>query len=223
MKHHEKHRSARAGWLRAAMLGSNDAIVSTSSLMIGIASAQASVHATVLAGIAGLAAGAMSMAIGEYISVSSQRDAELADIAMERRELDAAPDAELRELAAIYVRRGLDKDLAMQVARQLSASDMLGAHLRDELGIEPESRARPMQAAVTSAVTFATSASLPIVGYWLLPSIATIAVIALVALAASGAIGAYLGGANRLIAALRVVAGGAVAMAVTAGVGYLAA
>ena len=132
------------------------------------------------------------------------------------------PEAELRELAAIYIKRGLDKELAMQVAQQLSAHDNLGAHLKDELGIEPATRARPLEAAVTSAVTFATSAALPIVGFWLIPSAVTIAVIALVTLAAAGAIGAYVGGARTLVAAARVVAGGAVAMAVTAGVGHLA-
>jgi vacuolar iron transporter family protein len=218
----ETHRSHKTSWLRAAMLGTNDAIVSTSSLMIGIAAADASTHATIVAGIAGLAAGAMSMAIGEYISVSTQHDAEEADIALEKRELATMPDAELRELAAIYVHRGLDKDLAMKVAQQLSEHDRLGAHLKDELGIEPHTRARPVEAALTSMVTFAVSAALPIVAFWLVPRIYTIAIVALVVLAVAGLLGAYFGGAKRLVAAARVTVGGALAMAVTAGVGHLA-
>jgi VIT1/CCC1 family predicted Fe2+/Mn2+ transporter len=147
----EKHRSGRAGWLRAAVLGSDDAIVSTASLMIGVAAASASKSAILVAGVAGLVAGAMSMAVGEYVSVSSQRDAEQADIGLEAQELAGNPQAELDELAQIYVKRGLDKDLAMKVAEQLSARDRLGAHMRDELGIDQASLSRPLQAAWISA------------------------------------------------------------------------
>ena len=158
----EMHRSGRIGWLRAAVLGSDDAIVSTASLMIGVAAASASKQAILVAGVAGLVAGAMSMAVGEYVSVSSQRDAEQADIGRERLELTAEPQAELQELAMIYEKRGLEKDLAMKVAVQLSAGDRLGAHLRDELGIDQTSLARPMQAAWISAASFAFFATIPI-------------------------------------------------------------
>src|SRR5436190_18592519 len=154
-RHREIHRSGRSGWLRAAVLGSNDAIVSTASLMMGIAATHASTDAILISGFAALSAGAMSMAVGEYVSVSSTADAEAADIAREKQELVESPDAELQELAGIYHKRGLDKDLAMKVAKQLSAHDSLGAHLRDELGIEEASRARPFQAAWISAVRFA--------------------------------------------------------------------
>src|SRR5581483_2139418 len=169
-KHRERHRTGRTGWLRAAVLGSNDAIVSTSSLMLGVAASNASREATLVAGVAGLVAGAMSMAVGEYVSVSSQRDAELADIARENEELATQPAAELRELAGIYVKRGLTPSLALQVAEQLSAHDKLGAHLRDELGLDPEDGARPLQAAWVSAVSFATFAALPIVAMLLAPA-----------------------------------------------------
>jgi VIT1/CCC1 family predicted Fe2+/Mn2+ transporter len=158
----EMHRSGRAGWLRAAVLGSDDAIVSTASLMIGVAAASASKQAILVAGVAGLVAGAMSMAVGEYVSVSSQRDAEQADIGREKQELATEPQAELQELAMIYVKRGLEKDLAMKVAEQLSAGDRLGAHLRDELGIDQASLSRPMQAAWISAASFAFFATIPI-------------------------------------------------------------
>src|SRR3954454_1351761 len=144
-KHREHHHSGRAGWLRAGVLGSNDAIVSTASLMIGVGASSASTHSMFVAGIAALFAGSMSMAVGEYVSVSSQRDAEESDIAKEKQELATQPDAELQELAGIYVKRGLDKELAMQVARELSEHDRLGAHLRDELGIDPKSHPRPLQ------------------------------------------------------------------------------
>jgi VIT1/CCC1 family predicted Fe2+/Mn2+ transporter len=222
--HAELHQSARAGWLRAAVLGADDAIVSTSSLMIGVAASAASKGAILIAGVAGLVAGAMSMAAGEYVSVSSQRDAELADIEIEKRELAQAPRAELRELAGIYVKRGLNKDLAMKVAEQLSARDGLGAHLRDELGLDPSSLARPLQAAWASAASFGSFALLPIVGLLVAPPVLRIPVIAavsLVALAALGALGGRMGGASAGRAALRVTIGGALAMGVTAAIGRL--
>src|SRR5512147_639238 len=156
--HRETHKSGRTGWLRAAVLGSNDAIVSVSSLMIGVGAADASKQTILIAGVAGLVAGSMSMAVGEFVSVSAQRDSEQADVAREKKELATSPDAELHELAAIYQHRGLDKDLAMTVAKQLSARDRLGAHLRDELGIEGRTSARPFQAAWISAVSFAAFA-----------------------------------------------------------------
>jgi len=220
----EKHQSGRAGWLRAAVLGSNDAIVSTASLMIGVLASSASQGAILIAGIAGLVAGAMSMAVGEYVSVSSQRDAERADIAREKRELAGHPEAELRELAAIYVKRGLDKDLAMQVAEQLSAHDRLGSHMRDELGIDQASLARPMQAAWISAVSFATFALIPIAALLVSPAalrLPMIAALSLASLAALGALGGHLGGAPVIRASLRVTVGGALAMAVTAAIGRL--
>src|SRR5579863_9072648 len=158
----EVHRSGRAGWLRAAVLGSDDAIVSTASLMIGVAAASASQQAILIAGVAGLVAGAMSMAVGEYVSVSAQRDSEQADIEVEQKELAGAPQSELNELATIYVKRGLEKELALKVAQQLSIHDRLGSHVRDELGIEPDSLARPLQAAWISAVSFALFAAVPI-------------------------------------------------------------
>ena len=161
--HGEIHRSQRAGWLRAAVLGADDAIVSTASLMIGVAASAASKDAILIAGVAGLVAGSMSMAVGEYVSVSSQRDAERADIELEQRELEGQPRAELEELTMIYVQRGLDQQLARRVAEQLSARDRLGAHLRDELGIDPRALARPLQAAWISAVSFASFALVPIV------------------------------------------------------------
>lgn len=223
-RHHEKHRSGRANWLRAAVLGSNDAIVSTASVMMGVAASNASRDAILIAGVAGLVAGAMSMAAGEYVSVSSQRDAEHADIAIEKEELARSPEAELHELATIYVHRGLDKQLAMQVAKQLSEHDGLGAHLRDELGITDERRARPLQAAWISAVSFAFFALVPVLALLVAPAslrMPAIAGVTLVSLASLGALGGYLGGASVLRASLRVTLGGALAMAVTAGVGHL--
>jgi VIT1/CCC1 family predicted Fe2+/Mn2+ transporter len=220
----ERHRSGRAGWLRAAVLGSDDAIVSTSSLMIGVAAASASREAVLVAGVAGLVAGAMSMAVGEYVSVSSQRDAERADIGLETRELAADPLAELQELAMIYVKRGLEMDLAMKVARQLSEHDRLGAHMRDELGIDQASLARPIQAAWISAASFACFALVPIVGFVVAPAglrIPGIAALSLVGLATLGAIGGHLGGAPLGRAALRVTIGGILAMIVTALVGRI--
>jgi VIT1/CCC1 family predicted Fe2+/Mn2+ transporter len=220
----ETHRSGRAAWLRAAVLGSDDAIVSTASLMIGVAATSASKEAILVAGVAGLVAGSMSMAAGEYVSVSSQRDSENADIEVEKEELATEPHAELQELAMIYRRRGLDKELAMKVAEQLSAHDRLGAHLRDELGIDHASLSRPFQAAWISAASFATFAMIPIAGLLVAPAslrIPVIASLSLASLAALGALGGYLGGAPLGRAALRVTIGGALAMAVTAAVGRL--
>lgn len=218
------HRSGRAGWLRAAVLGSDDAIVSTASLMIGVAASSASNGTILVAGVTGLVAGSMSMAVGEYVSVSSQRDAEQADIEREERELTREPQAELRELTMIYVKRGLEKGLAMKVAKQLSARDRLGAHMRDELGIDQASLARPMQAAWISAASFASFAVVPIVGLLVAPvalRIPVIAVLSLASLAALGAFGGHLGGAPLGRASLRVTLGGALAMAVTAAVGRI--
>ena len=220
----EMHRSGRAGWLRAAVLGSDDAIVSTASLMIGVAAASASKGAILVAGVAGLVAGAMSMAVGEYVSVSSQRDAEQADIVREKRELAEQPQAELRELAMIYVKRGLDEELAMKVAVQLSARDRLGAHMLDELGIDQKSLARPMQAAWISALSFACFAVVPIATLLVAPAalrIPMIAALSLQSLAALGAFGGHLGGAPLGRASLRVTLGGALAMAVTALIGRI--
>ena len=224
LRHTETHRSGRAVWIRAAVLGSDDAIVSTASLMIGVAASSASRGAILVAGVAGLVAGAMSMAAGEYVSVSSQRDAEKADIEREKRELAGQPRAELAELVAIYVGRGLDKDLAQRVAEQLSAHDRLGAHLRDELGIDADSLARPLQAAWISALSFACFALIPILGLLIAPAdwrIQLIATLSLVSLAALGVFGGYLGGAPLGRAGLRVTVGGALAMAVTAAIGRL--
>jgi VIT1/CCC1 family predicted Fe2+/Mn2+ transporter len=218
------HRSGRAGWLRAAVLGSDDAIVSTASLMIGVAASSAPKGAILVAGVAGLVAGAMSMAVGEFVSVSSQRDAEQADIQRETGELADQPEAELHELALIYVKRGLDNELAMKVAEQLSARDRLGAHMRDELGIDQKSLARPLQAAWISAVSFAGFAVLPIAALLVAPAslrLPAIAALSLASLAALGAFGGHLGGAPIGRAAARVTLGGALAMAVTAVIGRI--
>jgi VIT1/CCC1 family predicted Fe2+/Mn2+ transporter len=220
----EMHRSGRVGWLRAAVLGADDAIVSTASLMIGVAAASASEGAILVAGVAGMVAGAMSMAVGEYVSVSSQRDAEQADISLEKQELASEPQAELQELAMIYVNRGLEQDLAMKVAEQLSAHDRLGSHMRDELGIDQASLARPLQAAWISAASFASFAVVPIVALLVAPAalrIPMIAAFSLVSLAALGAFGGHLGGAPLGRAALRVTIGGALAMTVTALIGKI--
>jgi VIT1/CCC1 family predicted Fe2+/Mn2+ transporter len=220
----ERHRSGRVGWLRAAVLGSDDAIVSTASLMIGVAASSAPKVAILVAGVAGLVAGAMSMAVGEYVSVSSQRDAEQADIGLEKRELASEPQAELQELALIYVKRGLEPGLAMEVAQQLSAHDQLGAHMRDELGIDQASLARPLQAAWISAASFAGFALVPIAALLVAPAALRIPLIAassLVSLAALGAFGGHLGGAPLGRAALRVTLGGALAMSVTAVIGRI--
>jgi VIT1/CCC1 family predicted Fe2+/Mn2+ transporter len=222
--HHEVHLSVRGGWLRAAVLGSDDAIVSTASLMIGVTASAASKTTILVAGVAGLVAGAMSMAVGEYVSVSSQRDAERADIDREKRELASDPAAELKELATIYVKRGLDPELAREVAEQLSAHDRLGAHLRDELGIQPSSRARPLQAACISAVSFGLFALVPILALLVSPAalrVPVIAVLSLSSLSALGALGARLGGAPMGRAVLRVTVGGGFAMLVTAAIGRL--
>jgi len=216
--------SRRAQWLRAAVLGADDAIVSTSSLMIGVAASSASTAAILVAGVAGMVAGSMSMAAGEYVSVSSQRDAEDADIAREEAELAGSPSAELHELATLYEKRGLDKELAHRVAEQLMAKDPLGSHLRDELGIEPSDLARPLQAAWISAASFSTFAAIPIASLLVAPTqarVAAIALVSLVSLGSLGALGAHLGGAPRLRAALRVTLGGALAMAATGLVGRL--
>jgi vacuolar iron transporter family protein len=220
----EVHRSKRAGWLRAAVLGADDGIVSTASLIIGVAAASGSKHAILIAGIAGLVAGSTSMAVGEYVSVSAQRDSQQADIEIEQKELANAPGAELHELATIYVKRGLEDDLAMQVARQLSARNRLDSHLRDELGIEMGSLARPLQAAWISAASFASFAMLPIAALVIVPqsvNILATAAVSLVSLAALGAFGGHLGGAPLVRAALRVTIGGGLAMAGTALIGRL--
>jgi len=223
-RHGEIHRSQRAGWLRAAVLGADDAIVSTASLMIGVAASAANKDTIMISGVAGLVAGAMSMAVGEYVSVSSQRDAEQADIEREQSELEGQPRAELDELTLIYVHRGLDKELARRVAEQLSARDRLGAHLRDELGIDPQELARPLQAAWISALSFGGFATLPIAALLVSPAsvrMAAIAGLSLLGLGALGALGAWLGGAPMARAALRVCLGGGLAMAITAGIGKI--
>jgi vacuolar iron transporter family protein len=220
----EVHLSHRSNWLRAAVLGANDGILSTASLVLGVAAAGASGHAIVTAGIAGLMAGALSMAAGEYVSVSSQRDTEGADLRLEERELSNDPEGELHELAAIYERRGVPADLALQVATALSSGGALAAHARDELGLDEQRGARPLQAAWTSAVSFSAGAILPLVAIGVSPSSARVVVCVAVTLAALvllGDIGARLGGAPRLRAIGRVLAWGVVAMAVTAAIGAL--
>jgi len=222
--HREEHRTERIGWLRAAVLGANDGIVSTSSLIVGVAAAEASRGSIVLAGAAGVVAGAMSMAAGEYVSVSSQADTESSDLERERTELATDPDSELLELTGIYVRRGLDESLAKQVAEQLTAHDALGAHLRDELGISEALSARPVQAALASAGTFAVGAAMPLLTVVISPDgyiVPLVAGASLVFLAILGGISARVGGANVVRAAARVTFWGALAMALTAGVGAL--
>ncbi len=223
-RHPERHRSDRIGWLRASVLGANDGIVSTASLIVGVAAA-ATPHAGILvAGVAGLVAGSMSMAAGEYVSVSSQSDTEEADLARERTELAESPASELEELVGIYIRRGLEPEVARKVAEQLTAHDALAAHARDELGIVAANTARPVQAAIASAISFAVGAALPLFVAWFLPgdrlSIGVVAV-SLCSLAALGAAGARGGGAPMGRASLRVLFWGALAMALTAGVGKL--
>ncbi len=220
----ERHGTGRTGWLRAAVLGANDGIISTSSLVIGVATAGGTQYAILTAGLAGLVAGAMSMATGEYVSVSSQADSERADLAREREELEEDPEAEHRELAAIYVGRGLDPALASEVARQLAAKDALAAHARDELGISEHLRAHPTQAALASAAAFAAGASLPLVTALLAPGTAeplVIAVLSLVFLAVLGAIAARIGRASVAKGMLRVTFWGAIAMALTAAIGSM--
>jgi VIT1/CCC1 family predicted Fe2+/Mn2+ transporter len=224
LPHRERHRFERIGWLRAAVLGANDGIVSTASLMIGVAASSASTSAIAVAGLAGLAAGAMSMAVGEYVSVSSQRDTENADIRKEEAELQKSPDSELNELTHIYVQRGLEAGLARSVAEQLTAADPLGAHLRDELGITHATKARPWQAAFVSVISFGLGAAIPLLALAVaggIDPIAVIAIAALVVLAITGAVGGRLGGAPVPRAALRVLVGGGAAMAITALVGNL--
>jgi VIT1/CCC1 family predicted Fe2+/Mn2+ transporter len=221
--HGERHRR-RGGWLRAAVLGADDGIVSTASIILGVASASASKEATLLAGVAGLVAGALSMAAGEYVSVSSQRDSELADIAREKQELATDPRGELKELTRIYQDRGLDLELARKVAERLSAKDRLGSHLRDELGLEDSNRARPLQAASVSAASFASLASLPIFALLIAAAplrTTLVAVVSLASLGLLGALGGYLGGAPIARASLRVMLGGGAAMAITALIGHL--
>lgn len=220
----EKHNTHRVGWLRAAVLGANDGIVSTASLVLGVAAAGTSSKGILIAGIAGLVAGAMSMAAGEYVSVSSQADTERADLERERKELATRPKQEHSELAGIYVERGLDAGLASNVATQLMAHDALGAHARDELGISDASTARPVQAALASAVTFSVGAALPLVIVLLVPLSALMWAVsgsALLFLALLGALAARAGGASVITAAARVTFWGALAMALTAGVGAL--
>lgn len=224
MTHHESHRSHRTGWLRAAVLGANDGIVSTASLIIGVAAASAT-HANILvAGVAGLVAGAMSMAAGEYVSVSSQADTENADLEQEKQALEDDFDAEQRELAKIYQRRGLEKGLSHEVASQLMKHDALGAHARDEIGITEMATARPIQAALFSAGSFTIGAALPLAAAWLVPGsrlTITVAAASLVFLVFLGAISARAGGASMKVGAIRVAFWGALAMLATAAVGRL--
>lgn len=222
--HSERHRSNRIGWLRAAVLGANDGIVSTASLMVGVAAASAGRSELIVAGVAGLVAGAMSMAAGEYVSVSSQFDTEQADLARERLELAAHPAHERQELAAIYVGRGLTPELAAQVAQQLMQHDALGAHARDELGLSDIASARPVQAALTSAATFSIGAALPLLTALLSPAQQLVPLMAgtsLVFLTVLGALAARTGGAPVLQASVRVAFWGALAMGITAGAGKL--
>lgn len=224
MRHAEKHRTTRIGWLRAAVLGANDGIVSTASLVLGVAAAGADASAILVAGVAGLVAGACSMAAGEYVSVSSQSDTENADLDRERHELATDPAHEHAELAAIYVGRGLEPAIAAEVASQLMAHDALGTHARDELGITENQAARPLQAALTSAATFSVGAALPLLVVLLVPTAALIWSVAgssLLFLALLGILSAVAGGAPVLVATVRVSFWGALAMALTAGVGAL--
>lgn len=224
MKNPENHFAHRTGWLRASVLGANDGIVSTASLILGVAAAQSSHNSIVIAGLASLIAGAMSMAAGEYVSVSSQADTERADLDRERFELANDHPAELAELASIYVSRGLDTELAHQVASQLMAHDALGAHARDELGISDALSARPVQAALASAGAFAVGAALPLLLVFIVPRsmlVWTVSSASLVFLALLGVLAAYTGGAPVLKATVRVVFWGALAMALTAAVGSL--
>jgi VIT1/CCC1 family predicted Fe2+/Mn2+ transporter len=224
IRHSEKHLVQRVGWLRAAVLGANDGILSTASLIVGVAAAARAPSEVVLTGVAGLVAGAMSMAAGEYVSVSSQSDTEAADRTREAAELEEDPKAETRELAAIYRHRGLDAVLSLQVAQQLMAHDALGAHMRDELGIHEVMEARPVQAALASAASFAIGAICPVLMAFLFRGTALIeavVVTTLLLLALLGATGARIGGAPLWRGALRVLFWGALAMAVTAGIGHL--
>jgi len=222
--HRERHRSQRIGWLRAAVLGANDGIVSTASLVVGVVAANATRNDVVIAGIAGLVAGAMSMAAGEYVSVSSQADTESADLARERRELDTNEEYERNELAAIYVKRGLEASLAREVALQLMTHDALSAHARDELGLSELHAARPLQAALASAITFAVGAALPLILTWVSPAAILAPAVcggSLVFLAILGGLAARAGGASIVVGAARVTFWGALAMAATAAVGSI--
>lgn len=224
MSHRERHRSERIGWLRASVLGANDGIVSTASLVLGVAAAAASRADVLVAGVAGLVAGALSMAAGEYVSVSSQADTERADLTRERHELATEPQAEEDELTGIYVRRGLEPDLARTVARQLTAKGALAAHARDELGLTEELAARPLQAALASAATFAVGAGVPIVTILAAPATAlvpAVSVVSLLCLVVLGAVAARVGGAPTLTGAARVTIWGVLAMVATAAVGWL--
>ena len=220
MRHRERHRSDRTGWLRAAVLGANDGIVSTASLVVGVAASGAATHDVLVAGVAGLVAGALSMAAGEYVSVSSQADTERADLNRERMELATQPAAELDELAGIYVARGIEPELARTVAHQLMEHDALGAHARDELGLTDAQAARPLQAALASAGTFAVGAALPLATIAFLPA-GFVAFVSLVSLAGLGALAARAGGASMGLGAARVAFWGALAMGATAAVGSL--
>ena len=222
MPHRERHRSERIGWLRAAVLGANDGIVSTASLVVGVAAAESARQDVLVAGVAGLVAGALSMAAGEYVSVSSQADTEQADLQRERLELATQPEAEEDELAQIYVRRGLEPALARTVARQLTESGALPAHARDELGLTAELAARPLQAAFASAATFAVGAGVPVLTILVAPATAlllAVAAVSMVCLVALGATAAYVGGAPIAVGAARVTVWGVVAMLATAAIG----
>ena len=224
MRHREGHRTERIGWLRAAVLGANDGILSTAGLITGVAAAGTAKGSILLTGVAGMVAGALSMAAGEYVSVSSQADTERADLELERKELAADPAAEERELASIYIRRGLEPAVARTVAQQLMAHDALGAHARDEIGLSEKLAARPLQAAASSAATFAVGAVLPILTVVLASQARVVPIVSgasLVCLAALGALAARAGGASPWIGAARVSFWGALAMAVTVGVGTL--
>jgi len=224
VRHSETHRTHRVGWLRAAVLGANDGIVSTASLVLGVAAAEASRGSVLIAGVAGLVAGAMSMAAGEYVSVSSQKDTEKADLERERAELEQDPKREHAELAQIYVARGVDSDTASRVAEQMMAHDALGAHARDELGVSDMTAARPVQAAIASAGTFAMGAAMPLVVAALAPNgavIPAVASISLAFLALLGALAARAGGAGLMLGATRVTVWGALAMGLTTAVGRL--
>lgn len=224
MSYHEPHRSHRTGWLRAAVLGANDGIVSTASLIIGVAAANTSQENILIAGVAGLVAGAMSMAAGEYVSVSSQADTEKADLEIEKISLENDFDFEKRELAKIYRDRGLDRELSIKVAEQLMEHDALGAHARDEIGISETVNAQPVQAAFSSAATFVIGAALPLLIAWIITGkqqIVAVAIASLVFLALLGGIAARAGGASISIGAIRVAFWGALAMAITAGVGLM--
>ena len=223
-QHRERHYADRIGWLRAAVLGANDGIVSTASLVVGVAAANTAQSGVLLAGMSGLVAGSMSMAAGEYVSVSSQADTERADLARERQELSQDEAAEREELAAIYVKRGLDLPLARQVAQQLMAKDALSAHARDELGLSDIHQARPVQAALASAATFSVGAAVPLILVWLSPKAWTIPAVAagsLLFLAFLGGLAARTGGANIAVGVARVTLLGALAMAITTAVGAI--